>query len=77
MLQGPCGARNHNSSFMIPNKDEIKAYRVGYSKLFNKKMHLHPNDYPYYARPDNGRVIIKNGIKYDNRWVFPHNCSYF
>ena len=35
-----------------------------------------PNDghcYPLYARPDNGRVIEKNGFVFDNRLVVPFN----
>ena len=73
MLHGPCGARNPNSPCMIPNKDGKKACRAGYPKSFIKQTYLQQNGYPNYARPDNGRVIIKNGIKYDNRWVIPHN----
>ena len=73
MLHGPCGAQNPNSPCMVPNKDGIKACKGGYPKNWNAKTHLQPNGYPNYARPDNKRVIWKNGKKYDNRWVVPHN----
>ena len=29
--------------------------------------------YPLYARPDNGRIIEKNGFKFDNHWAVPYN----
>ena len=73
MLHGPCGARNPNSPCMIPNKDGVKACKAGYPKSFTDKTYLQANGYPCYARPDNGRVIRKNGVDYDNRWVVPHN----
>jgi hypothetical protein len=34
---------------------------------------LDENGYPNYARPDNGRTVIKSGIELDNRWVVPYN----
>ena len=73
MLHGPCGARNPNSPCMVPNKDGKKACRFGYPKQFTEKTYLQQNGYPCYARPNNGRKIIKNGIEYDNRDISPHN----
>jgi len=29
--------------------------------------------YPSYRRRNNGRIFVKNGFTYDNRWVVPHN----
>ena len=73
MLHGPCGDKYPNAPCMVPNKDGKKACRAGYPKLYNEKTHLQANGYPHYARPDNGRFIMKNGVKYTNRDVVPHN----
>jgi hypothetical protein len=47
----------------------------GYPKKFQEKTIIPDggHGYPLYARPDNGRIIEKNGFKFDNRWVVPYN----
>ena len=70
MLHGPCGPGYPNAPCM-----EKGVCSKGYPKDFEEETKL-PHDghgYPLYARPDNGRVIDKNGFLFDNRWVVPHN----
>ena len=70
MLHGPCGPAYPNAPCM-----ENGVCSKGYPKDFQEETKL-PNDghgYPIYSRPNNGRVIEKNGFLFDNRWVVPHN----
>ena len=73
MLHGPCGENYPNSPCMVTNKDGKKACRAGYPKAFTEHTHLQHNGYPAYARPNNGRTVVKNGKKFDNTFVVPHN----
>jgi hypothetical protein len=70
MLHGPCGPAYPNAPCM-----EKGVCSKNYPKDFQEETKL-PHDghgYPLYARPNNGRVIEKNGFLFDNRWVVPHN----
>ena len=70
MLHGPCGPGYPNKACM-----EKGRCTKGFPKDFNDTTAL-PNDghgYPLYARPDNGRIIEKDGFQFDNRWVVPYN----
>jgi hypothetical protein len=70
MLHGPCGPGYPNSKCM-----EKGRCTKGFPKDYNDSTVL-PNDghgYPLYARPDNGRIIEKDGFQFDNRWVVPYN----
>ena len=70
MLHGPCGPGYPSSPCMEKGK-----CTKGFPKDFNDATVL-PNDghgYPLYARPDNGRIIEKDGFQFDNRWVVPYN----
>ena len=70
MLHGPCGPGYPHSKCMENGKCS-----KGFPKDFNDKTSL-PNDghgYPLYARPDNGRLIEKDGFQFDNRWIVPYN----
>ena len=71
MLHGPCGLPAFPSSPCM----EKGMCSKGYPKQFREKTTLPDggHGYPLYARPDNGRTIEKNGFKFDNRWVVPHN----
>ena len=70
MIHGPCGPGYNNA----PCMDKGRCAK-GFPKDFQETTVL-PNDghgYPLYARPDNNRVIEKNGFMFDNRWVVPFN----
>ena len=70
MLHGPCGPGYSK----VPCMEKGKCSK-GFPKAYQESTVL-PNDghgYPLYARPDNGRVIEKNGFVFDNRWVVPFN----
>ena len=70
MLHGPCGPGYSNAPCM---KNGMCS--KGFPKNFQETTVL-PNDghgYPLYARPNNGRIIVKNGFHFDNRWVVPYN----
>jgi hypothetical protein len=71
MLHGPCGPAFPNSPCM-----EKGVCSKGYPKNFQERTVLPDgaHGYPLYARPDNGRIIEKNGFKFDNRWVVPYNA---
>ena len=70
MLHGPCGPGYPSAPCMIDGKCS-----KNFPKNFCEETTL-PYDghgYPIYSRPDNGRVFVKNGFTYDNRWVVPYN----
>ena len=70
MLHGPCGPGYPNAACM-----EKGVCSKGFPKDFVDFTVL-PNDghgYPLYARPDNGRIIEKDGFQFDNRWIVPYN----
>ena len=46
-----------------------------FPKKFQEVTVLESNGYPLYKRPDNGRVVMKNGVPLDNRFVVPY-CPY-
>ena len=70
MLHGPCGSAFPNSPCM-----DKGVCTKGFPKQFQEKTILPGggHGYPLYARPNNGRIIEKNGFKFDNRWVVPYN----
>ncbi len=66
MVHGPCGALNPKS----PCMDQLKhRCTKRFPKSFNPRTSFDANGYPVYMRRDNGRVLYKNGIPVDNRWV--------
>ncbi|XP_057764030.1 uncharacterized protein LOC131008561 [Salvia miltiorrhiza] len=68
MVHGPCGALRISSPCMMNGRC---------TKYFPKKYvdatTVDDDGYPVYRRRNNGRVILKNGISLDNRYVVPHN----
>lgn len=68
MIHGPCGALNRKSPCMQDGKC-IKHYPKRYLEITSAD----EEGYPLYKRRDNGRVMEKNGVLVDNRYVVPHN----
>ena len=69
MLHGPCGAEKPNTPCMVDGRCSKR-----YPKQFNENTVYGENGYPQYARPNNGRTVVKNGHEYDNRDVIPYNA---
>ena len=70
MMHGPCGLANPSARCMENGK-----CTKDFPKKFQEVTVLESNGYPLYKRPDNGRVVMKNGVPLDNRFVVPY-CPY-
>lgn len=68
MMHGPCGNARKTSPCM--SKGKCTKY---FPKKFSTTTTVDEDGYPSYRRNDNGRIIIKNGVPLDNRYVVPHN----
>jgi hypothetical protein len=68
MVHGPCGAAYPHARCMVDGKCS-----KGYPKQFSETTIVGNESYPSYRRRNNGRIFVKNGFTYDNRWVVPHN----
>ncbi|XP_042035336.1 uncharacterized protein LOC121781700 [Salvia splendens] len=68
MVHGPCGVVRKSSPCMRNGRC---------SKYFPKKFvgatTFDDEGYPIYKRRDSGRVIMKDGMPLDNRYIVPHN----
>ncbi|XP_042027246.1 uncharacterized protein LOC121774434 [Salvia splendens] len=68
MMHGPCVIVRKSSPCMLNGRC---------SKYFPKKYlaakNFDDDGYPAYRRRDNGRVVMKDGVPLDNRYVVPHN----
>lgn len=70
MMHGPCGGLNKECPYM---KEEVFSKR--YPKCFHEETTIDESGFPIYRRRDNGRFMIKNGARLNNRWVVPHNLD--
>jgi hypothetical protein len=70
MVHGPCGPHVRYSPCMTDGSC---------SKFFPKQFTEHTtileNGFAQYACPNNGLVVLKNGIAVDNRFTVPHNID--
>ena len=68
MVHGPCGVVRKSSPCM--RNGRCSKY---FPKKFVRATTFDDEGYPVYRRRDSGRVIMKDGVPLDNRYVVPHN----
>ncbi|XP_042055739.1 uncharacterized protein LOC121800221 [Salvia splendens] len=68
MVHGPCGIVRKSSPCMANGR--CTKY---FPKRYIAETNFDDDGYPIYRRRDNGRVILKDGVPLDNRFVVPHN----
>jgi hypothetical protein len=67
MMHGPCGPDKSNAPCMVDGKCS-----KGFPKSFQEHTSIDGNGYPCYRRPNDGRFVMKGGVKLDNRHVVPY-----
>lgn len=70
MIHGPCGDLNKTCSCM--KKGECSKH---FPKSFQEETIMDEFVFTVYKRSNDGRYVLKNGIKLDNRWVVPYNME--
>ena len=70
MIHGPCGKFNPNCPCMKENTCSKR-----YPKSFNDETFVDNLGFPVYRRRDDGRYIIKTGVRMDNTHVVPYNLN--
>jgi hypothetical protein len=68
MMHGPCGEANHKSVCMIHGKCSKH-----FPKMFSQETTIDEEGYPVYRRKDDGRILEKDNVQLDNRYVVPYN----
>ena len=67
MMHGPCGLSNPKSPCMEDGKCTKQFPKDFVDKTFTG------DGYPYYRRRNDGKIVMKNGVPLDNRYVVPYN----
>ena len=70
MVHGPCGATNPKSPCM--DKSQCTKH---FPKKFMDHTIVDNEGFPLYKRGNNGRIIEKNHIQLDNRYIVPYNAQ--
>jgi hypothetical protein len=68
MMHGPCGAYNRKCPCMKNDKCS-----KNFPKAFQDETMLDEFGFTIYRRCDDGRYVLKNGIRLDNKSVVPYN----
>ncbi|XP_042003866.1 uncharacterized protein LOC121752843 [Salvia splendens] len=68
MVHGPCGAVRKSSPCM--RDGSCSKY---FPKQYLDATKFDDDGFPVYRRRDNGRVVMKDGVPLDNRYIVPHN----
>ena len=66
MLHGPC----QPTSYCMLKQNSCM---YNYPKNFQDYTTQNNDGYPLYRRRDDGKFVLKQGIKMTNQWVVPHN----
>ncbi|XP_061373673.1 uncharacterized protein LOC133316000, partial [Gastrolobium bilobum] len=69
MIHGPCGPENYKSPCMKDGRCSKK-----FPKNFYSRTLIDDDGFPHYKRRNDGRVVNKNGVELDNRYVVPYNA---
>ncbi|KAI9116938.1 hypothetical protein K1719_011937 [Acacia pycnantha] len=69
MVHGPCGK-------LLRSAPCLKDGRCSkyFSKRYTERTVVDENSYPTYRRRNNGRMVTRNGVELDNRYVVPYNA---
>jgi hypothetical protein len=70
MMHGPCGENNPKCPCM---KDGVCSKK--FPKTFQDETSIDESGFPVYRRRDDGRFIMKNKVRLDNRHVVPYNMA--
>ncbi|XP_061355511.1 uncharacterized protein LOC133300041 [Gastrolobium bilobum] len=70
MMHEPCGPENYKSPCMKEGKCSKK-----FSKKFCSRTIIDDDRFPHYRRRNDGRVVNKNGVELDNRYVVPYSAK--
>ncbi|KAM3257173.1 hypothetical protein ACQJBY_049478 [Aegilops geniculata] len=70
MMHGPCGIDGPKCPCM---KKGVCSKKI--PKKFQDETSIDESGFPLYRRPDNGRFVMKNNIRLDNRHVVPYNMK--
>jgi hypothetical protein len=70
MIHGPCGAYNRKCPCMKNDKcSKIKKIAT----TFQNETITYEQGFTIYRRCDDGRYVLKNGVRLDNKSVVPYN----
>lgn len=79
MLHGPCQREtNKGVKYGVCWDYEHNKCSKKFPKEFREFTEMNENGYPFYARPDDGRIAKKNpnDVALDNRYVIPYNADF-
>jgi hypothetical protein len=70
MIHGPCGWDNPSASCMKDGRCS-----KNYLKNFQEETTIDDNGFVLYRRRNNGRFVVKSGVRFDNRYIVPTNLT--
>nr|XP_045088159.1 uncharacterized protein LOC120970143 isoform X2 [Aegilops tauschii subsp. strangulata] len=68
MMHGPCGQPHYKSPCMINGKCSKH-----FPKMFCEETSIDEEGFPIYRRRNDGRIVEKNGVHLDSRYIVPYN----
>ncbi|XP_061371987.1 uncharacterized protein LOC133314518 [Gastrolobium bilobum] len=70
MIHGPCGPENYKSPCMKDGRCSNF-----FPKNFCSCTSIDDDGFPHYKRRNDARVVNKNGVELDNRYIVPYNAQ--